>query len=82
MYAPRPPYPYEARKNRTTGTGVVTLVVSFSTGNVIEARMSQSTGSAVLDSSAVSALRTWRFRPGTVSNVDVPITYTLTGVSY
>jgi len=35
-----------------------------------------------LDSATVEALRRWRFKPGVASNVSVPITYTLTGVSY
>jgi periplasmic protein TonB len=82
IYAPRPAYPYEARKHRTMGTGSVDLIVDLSTGRVIEARMAQSTGSVALDNSAVSGLRTWRFKPGTVSRVRVPITYTLSGVSY
>jgi TonB family protein len=82
VYAPRPVYPYEARRDRVTGSGLVLLIVDGSSGNVIEARMAQSTGSAILDNSAVSACRTWRFKPGTVTRVQVPITYTLYGVWY
>jgi TonB family protein len=81
-YAPRPEYPYEARRQRTTGSGLVILMIDSSTGSVINARMAQSTGSAVLDNSAVSALRTWRFKSGMVAKVQVPITYTLSGASY
>jgi len=82
LYAPRPSYPYEARRSGTTGSGVAQLTVNSAAGNVIDARMSQSTGSAVLDNATLSAFRRWRFKPGIASNVDVPITYTLTGVSY
>lgn len=81
VYAPKPAYPYEARKRRITGTGVAFLVVDPS-GNVVAARMAQSTGSVVLDNSAVSGLRMWRFKPGAISTVRVPITYTLSGASY
>ncbi len=82
IYAPRPSYPYEARRQRATGSGVVILTIDSSSGNVTDARIVQSTGSAVLDNSAVSAFRRWRFRPGTVTRVQVPITYTLSGASY
>jgi TonB family protein len=82
IYAPRPPYPYEARRQRSTGSGLVLLRIDVSTGSVTEARMVQSTGSAVLDNSAVNTLGRWRFKPGTMTNVQVPITYTLTGASY
>ena len=82
IYAPRPEYPYEARRQRTTGSGLVILMIDSRTGSVTNARMAQSTGSVVLDNSAVSALRRWRFKSGTAAKVQVPITYTLTGASY
>ena len=44
--------------------------------------MSRSTGNAVLDNATISGFRRWRFKPGTVSQVQTPITYTLTGASY
>ena len=82
LYAPKPNYPYEARRGGITGSGIAQLTVDTGSGNVIDARMSQSTGNAILDNATVSAFRRWRFKPGVASNVDVPITYTLTGVSY
>jgi hypothetical protein len=30
----------------------------------------------------VTGLKRWRFRPGTVSSVTCPVTFTLTGASY
>ena len=82
LYAPRPDYPYEARRTGTTGSGVAQLTVNFVAGNVINARMAQSTGSVILDRATVDALQRWRFKPGVAENIDVPVTYTLTGVSY
>ena len=82
IYTPRPEYPYEARRQRATGSGLAVLKIDLSTGAVADARMVQSTGSIVLDNSAVSALRRWRFKSGTAAKVQVPITYTLTGASY
>jgi TonB family protein len=82
LYAPHPNYPYEARRSGTTGSGVAQLIVNSAAGSVVEARMAQSTGSPILDDATLSAFRRWRFKPGVASNIDVPITYTLTGVSY
>lgn len=80
--APRPEYPYEARRQRTTGDGIVTMIVDPATGNVSSVSMSKSTGSPFLDNAALTAFRRWRFKPGTVSSVTCPITFTLTGASY
>ena len=80
--APRPEYPYEARRQRATGSGVALLTVDPVTGSVTAVRILRSTGHAVLDSATISGLRRWRFRPGTVSVVQTPITYTLTGAAF
>jgi TonB family protein len=82
LYAPRPNYPYEARRGGITGSGIAQLTVNPTVGNVIDAHMTQTTGSVFLDNSTLETLRRWRFKPGVASNVDVPITYTLMGVSY
>jgi len=82
LYAPRPQYPYEARSRHVTGSGVIVAQVDSASGNVTSASVSQSTGSPILDNAATSAFRQWRFRPGTVSKVNIPITFTLTGASY
>ena len=82
LYAPKPQYPYEARSKRITGSGVCVATVDAASGNVTGASMTQSTGSPILDNSALSAFRQWRFRPGTVSQVRIPITFTMTGASY
>jgi periplasmic protein TonB len=80
--SPRPPYPYEARSKRITGSGVITATVDAASGSVTDASVTQSTGSPILDDAAVSTFRRWRFRPGSVSKVRIPITFTLTGASY
>ena len=82
LSAPRPEYPYEARRERLTGSGVATLTIDRASGTVINVTMARSTGSAVLDNATISGLRRWRFKPGTISPVQTPITYTLTGASY
>ena len=82
LYAPRPVYPYEARRGGITGSGIAELTVNSAVGNVIDARMAQTTGSVFLDNATVETLRRWRFKPGVASNIDVSITYTLTGVTF
>jgi protein TonB len=80
-YAPRPQYPYEARSRHVTGSGVCVVEVAPS-GSVSSASMAQSIGNPILDNAAVSAFRQWRFKPGSVSKVKIPITFTMTGASY
>lgn len=82
IYSPKPDYPYEARSRHQTGSGVCVVSVDPGSGNVTDATMAQSIGSPVLDQSTLSAFRRWRFKPGTVSRVKIPITYTMTGASY
>ena len=81
-YAPRPVYPYEARRQRVTGSGIALLTIDQTSGTVTDVRMAQSCGNVILDNSTLDALRRWRFKPGGVTQVEVPITYTLMGVSY
>jgi TonB family protein len=80
--APRPEYPYEARRSKMTGSGVCVMTVDTGSGAVTSAEMAQSTGSPILDNAATSAFRRWRFKPGTVSKVRTPITFTMSGASY
>lgn len=82
LHAPRPEYPYEARRQKIRGDGVVAMTIDPVTGNVSSVSMSKSTGNPFLDNAALSAFRRWRFKPGTVSSVSCPITFTLTGASY
>jgi TonB family protein len=80
--APRPEYPFEARRSKTTGSGVCVMTVDPGSGSVTSADMAQSTGSPILDNAATSAFRRWRFKPGTVSRVRTPITFTMSGAQY
>ena len=73
--APLPDYPYEARRAGITGSGVCVMTVDTATGNVTSAMMEQSTGNAILDKVTTDTFGRWRFKPGTVSQVKVPITY-------
>jgi TonB family protein len=81
-YAPRPQYPYEARSRRITGRGVCVVEVDAGSGSVTSASMASSIGNPMLDNAALSAFRQWRFKPGSVSKVKIPLTFTTTGAQY
>jgi protein TonB len=80
--APRPEYPYEARRSKVVGSGVCVMTVDPGSGSVTSADMAVSTGSPILDNAATSAFRRWRFKPGTVSRVRTPVTFTMSGAQY
>src|SRR5262245_59989560 len=42
VYAPRPVYPYEARRLRVTGSGVALLTINQTSGTVTDVEMTQS----------------------------------------
>ena len=79
IHAPRPTYPYEARRQRVTGAGIAVMEVDPATGKVTRAFMQESTGSSILDHEAVQTFRRWKFVPGTVVGARVPITFTMLG---
>jgi TonB family protein len=72
---PLPEYPYEAKHANITGSGVCVMTVDTASGKVTSAMMVQSTGNAILDKVTTDTFQRWRFKPGTVSQVRVPITY-------
>src|SRR6266536_3640296 len=83
LFAPKPTYPFGARANLQTGAGFAILTLDPATGYVVNAVMAPSTGSKILDEAALTAFRQWRFKPGIMSKIRIPIQFTLTGaVSY
>ncbi len=77
--AVRPDYPYEARLRRISGRGAAILKIDRATGKVVSCEMAPSTGSEILDDAAVEAFRQWRFKPGTIAGVRIPIAFALPG---
>ena len=73
--APLPDYPYQAKHAHITGSGVCVMLVDRRSGRVTSAMMVQSTGNAILDKMTTDTFAEWRFKPRTVSHVQVPITY-------
>jgi TonB family protein len=73
--APLPEYTYEAKRRNLSGSGICVVTVDTATGTVTNATMFQSTGSPLLDKVTIQTFKSWRFKPGTVSQVRVPISY-------
>ena len=81
-FTPRPKYPAREQSDRVTGVGVCMVSVDPASGRVTEALIEQSTGDSILDKSAVDAFRNWRFKPGTVSKVRIPVEFSMTGIAH
>jgi TonB family protein len=75
IYAPRPEIPAEVRAKHLSGAGVCVVYVRPD-GVVSRAEMLQSTGQPILDKVSIDAFSKWRFKPGTVKKVKIPIRYT------
>jgi TonB family protein len=78
--APMPEYPYEARGRYIQGQGEFVLHFDGKTGRVIDVTTTRSTGHAVLDEAAISALRRWQVKPGSFATIRVPVNFALDGL--
>ena len=76
FYYPRPEYPYEARRRSITGSGVFDLRFDYDTGHLREVHVASGTGSPLLDSAAIGALKRWQAKPRMVRKIRVPVTFT------
>ena len=81
-FTPIPKYPARKRSDSVTGVGVCMVSVDPASGRVTAASIEQSTGDTTLDESAVNAFRNWRFKPGTVSKVRIPVEFYMTGAAH
>jgi TonB family protein len=77
--AVQPKYPKEARWRRLRGSGVFRLFLDEKTGRVMRVEVIHSAGSRILDASAADALRQWQLKPGKWKQIDVPVTFILSG---
>ena len=75
IYSPQPVYQSEWAKQGLTGKGVVIVTIDPKTGVVTGTRMLQSTGNKLLDGAALEAYSKWRFKPGSVPQVKMPIEF-------
>ena len=64
IYSPRPEYPFEARRQRMTGSGLFVCRIDIKSGLVKKVMIAKSTGHTMLDNEVITALQKWRFQPG------------------
>ena len=76
IYTPKPVYRPEWAKQNLKGKGVVLVTIDTKTGRVAGARMLQSTGNQLLDGAALQAYSQWRFEPGSIPQVKIPVEFT------
>jgi TonB family protein len=81
IYAPRPEYPYKARLHYLRGSGSFILRVRTD-GTIARVDVEDSTGAPLLDQTAIAAYSKWRFKPGRVKAVRVPISFTMAPYPY
>ncbi len=72
-----PIYPYEARRARSTGSGIFRMYIEPD-GHVRAVGVMKSTGSKFLDLAAAGGLYRWHAIPGKRREVDMPVTFTMT----
>jgi TonB family protein len=70
-----PKNPFGIGTRHITGSGVCVADVDPASGDITQVSIVESTGNPLLDNYAVRTLRKWRFKPGTVSRVRIPIEF-------
>lgn len=78
LHGPIPPYPAAARSRGQEGRVVLDVTIGID-GWPTDVSVGRSSGAALLDDSAVTTVKTWRFRndSGRVLTVSVPIVFEL-----
>lgn len=71
-----PVYPWEARRSRVTGIGIYEFRIDR-TGKPTEIVVVKSGGHIALDQAAQDAFIRWRFKPGVLARVRMPVTWKL-----
>ena len=75
VYAPQPDYPIGALRRRWEGTGFFRCNVRLD--GAVSSVIVQSTGYAILDQAGIAAFQRWRFKPGTVKAVKIPLRFSM-----
>ncbi len=72
-----PVYSHGDRLTRRQGEGLFRIYIDLKTGFVTQVTVVKSTGFWSLDTSAVNAIRKWRWKPGTWKEVDIPVRFVM-----
>ena len=76
VFNPQPAYPMAARRSNPPIKGSGRYRINFSAaGDARSVDVIQSTGSSLLDTAALSALRLWKCAPGQEWSLSVPVTF-------
>ena len=76
LYAPEPDLPaVRYSNNMIWRTGVYRLVINQKTGAVDQVRILRAIGWKRIDGPVIWTLFQWKFRPGAIRQIDVPIWY-------
>lgn len=76
LYAPMPDYPMQARNRYTVGTqGIYRLKINPQTGKVEEVGVMKRANWGALNATMVMDLVKWRFKPGTINQIDIPVVF-------
>ncbi|MEY2606828.1 MAG: hypothetical protein QOH31_4661 [Verrucomicrobiota bacterium] len=76
LYAPVPDYPMEARNRYTLGAhGIYRLKINQQTGAVDEVSVLKRASAAKLNAVMVFELFKWKFKPGAVKQLDIPVEF-------
>ena len=76
VYAPQPDYPIGARRRGWEGSGLFRCNLRPD-GAVSSVIVLKSAGYAILDRAAIAAFQRWRFKPGTVRAVEIPLRFSM-----
>jgi outer membrane biosynthesis protein TonB len=75
LHAPEPDYPANVERRVIRAQGVYRLVINQKTGAVDEVGILKHTGVKTLDAGSVMTFFQWKFRPGTLKQLDVPVLF-------
>ena len=78
----QPDYPSWNQRRGHQGLGVFRVIIDAPTGAARNVTIARSTGHIDLDRKYLLALRQWRWKPKTWSEVDVPIVFVASGLVY
>jgi TonB family protein len=76
-----PEFPPKLRSYGRNGRGRFLLKINPKTGDVDEVKILRSTGDVLFDEFSAKAFFQWKFQPGTVTQVQVPVEFYTRGYS-
>jgi TonB family protein len=82
IHVVRPDFPARAARFGYQGLGIFRVTIDPTTGAARNVTIVRSTGHVAFDRKSLLALRQWRWKPGTWSQVDVPIVFLPGGPVY